>query len=176
MNLLYNQSLLSKLVQSEYLFLDTNILISALQYPTFFELIQKVRRKKIILLSTPSVFFEFLRGGDSLEEFKKRLNFYDNLLTTWPIEKQIVNSEEAIVVLQKVCPHVSYTDFLLGVCLYKLSGSYLLTGDHSAFPLSVFNREETITLDEGVTIRNYGLYSLSMEKFRKAALNILKNK
>lgn len=68
---------------------------------------------------------------------------------------------------------MSYTDFLLCTCLYKFSRSFLLTENHSDCPLDILDRLHVITIDTEKDIRNYGIYKLSIDKYKLAAQKII---
>lgn len=111
-----------------------------------------------------SLFFEFTRGSDTLISFKTRAKFLTELADIWPIERYLDQIEEAMVVLQKLgSRQMSYTDFLLCVCLYK-------------FPVQVFERKGIITVDAGEDIRNHVVFQLSKQKFSNVAEGILRRR
>lgn len=95
--------------------------------------------------------------------------------STLPVERYLDGFEAFTLVSQRLKGGMSYTDFLLCVCLYKYRNSktFLISGDLNDIP-SFFTREHVITIDTGNDIRNYGIYKFSDERFNKAAENILK--
>lgn len=168
---------LTSALSNSYLFLDTTAFITAIAYEeTFGKLLANLKSNGCALLTIPSVLFEFSRGSDSVEIFNKRAKYLEGLAEVIPIEKFLDQLTDLMVVFQKIGGQMSYTDFLLGACLYQFPGSYLLTENHKDFPAPIFNREHVITVCTDKDIRNHALFTLSKEQFSKAAENILKNK
>jgi len=178
MKILHDSILVDDLKNS-YLFLDTNVFIGALlsELPIY-EFLKNLSSHGCSFLSIQSVLFEFTRGGGTIENFHKRAKFIiEDLKTTiYPIEKELGNLEDLIVVLQKIKADASYTDFLLTACLYKFPNAFLLTENHKDFPTEILDRKHLITVDTDKEIRNYAVYQFSLEKYAKAAENILKEK
>lgn len=176
MKILHDSTLVDNLKNSN-LFLDTNVFIGAL-FPgsPISELLKKLSHNECAFLSIQSVLFEFTRGGNTIETFDKRLKFItEDLKTTiYPIEKELDKLEDLIIVLQRIKADASYTDFLLTACLYKFPEAFLLTENHKDFPTEILDRKYLITIDTDKDIRNYAVYQFSLEKYAKAAENILK--
>lgn len=176
MKILHDSTLINNLKDSN-LFLDANVFIGALSPNSpIADLLKNLSLNDCAFLSIQSVLFEFTRGADSIETFNKRSKFItEDLKTTiYPIEKELDKLEDLIVVLQKIKSDASYTDFLLTACLYKFPKAFLLTENHKDFPLEILDRKHLITIDTGRQIRNYAIYQFSLEKYSKAAENILK--
>ncbi|OGD62039.1 hypothetical protein A2160_00555 [Candidatus Beckwithbacteria bacterium RBG_13_42_9] len=183
----YDDNLLASKLKGSYLFFDTDVLIALTYYQPllndFLSLLQNIECSFLII---PSVQFEFTRGSETIEKYNERLEYLKKYFVTYPIEKHLDSEDmkEYIVVLQRIIGSfkpgqktMSYTDFLLSACLYKFkSHSYLITENHRDFTPSIFDRLCLVTLDTENDIRNLGIYNLSLEKFSKAALDVLKNK
>lgn len=175
MNIYYPPTLLTELTNS-YLFLDTNTFIGAISFPEIFEdLIKSLKDVGCVYLTIPSVVFEFTRGTESVRDFNKRTKFITDLSFIYPIEKQLNSLENLTIILQKIQGSVSYTDFLLIACLYKFPKAFLISANHKDCPLDILDRKFVITVDTDKEIRNYGIYQISLEKFNKAAENILRS-
>jgi len=144
-------------------------------YPEeFSHLFEELESFDLHLLTTPSVLFEFTRGTDSVEKFNERYDYVSNLASIYPIARNLDDMEKEIVVIQQVQGKISYADFLLYLCLCKFkSKGYLMTSDHKDFSTNILTRECVITCDNGKSIHNYGIYSLSSSKYRKAYKNVL---
>lgn len=177
MKIYYDSSLITGLGNS-FLFLDTTAFIAALNYKKEFgELFKSLKDQGCSFLTIPSVFFEFTRGSDTLISFKTRAKFLTGLADIWPIERYLDQIEQAMVVLQKLgSRQMSYTDFLLCVCLYKFPSAYLLTENYHHIPVQVFERKGVITVDAGEDIRNHVVFQLSRQKFSNAAEGILRRR
>ncbi len=178
MKILHDSTLVDNLKNS-YLFLDTNVFVGAL-FPNLpiYEFLKKLSSSECTFLSIQSVLFEFTRGGGTIENFHNRAKFItEDLKTTiYPIERELDNLEDLIVVLQRIKADASYTDFLLTACLYKFPNAFLLTENHKDFPTEILDRKYLITIDADKEIRNYAIYQFSVEKYAKAAENILKER
>lgn len=161
------------------LLIDTNILITAVNYSEYLEFLVGLKEKGCGFVTVDSVYFEFIRGSNCIEFLNSRIEFFKELkISVYPIEQELSSLQEGIVVLQKVLKNSDYTDFKLCLCLYRFRDSsldkyYVLTENHKHFPLDILTRKHLITLDTGLEIRNQAMYELSKEKLEKAASNIL---
>lgn len=154
----------SSLDNLKYVFLDTNIYVAAIADDDFVEFLTTLHQN-VVFFTIEQVVFEFTRGSDSLEQYNKRLRFLESLTDTiYPIHKHKDQSREFTVLMQKCRPQGQYTDFMLCLCLYALPDAYLFTGDHSAMPLELFDREYIITTDTTKNIQSLGFYKLNMNK------------
>lgn len=173
MKILYDPKLLSDL-SGKFIFVDTNIFISVLNFPEEMgQLFKELKSADCSLITIPQVLFEFTRGSDNLDLFNKRQKFIQDLASIYPIERHFEEERAAVIVLQRILGSSSYTDFLLSLALCKFSDSYVISENHKDFPLQIFNREFVITVDTDKEIRNYGLYKLSQEKFEREAAKLL---
>lgn len=173
MDIFYHQSLPTKLSYS-HLFLDTNTFIGAISFPEIFEtLFKELKGVNCAFVTIPSVVFEFTRGTESIKDFNKRAKFITDLSLVYPIERYLDGLEDLIVVLQRIQGSISYTDFLLLACLYKFPKSFLISANHKDCPNEILDRKFVITVDTDKDIKTYGVYQFSLEKFNKAAENIL---
>jgi DNA invertase Pin-like site-specific DNA recombinase len=120
-----------------------------------------------------SVYYEFTGTSDNPDNYNKRVKLFEDLeIVIQPIERKMDEIKEFAYVLRKQTK-VDYADLLLCSCLYKMHGSYVLTENHKHFPLTLLDREDIITIDKSSDIRNIAVYSLSQEKFDKAAKKLL---
>lgn len=178
MKILHDSTLLDSLSDSD-LFIDTNVFIGALETSkdgSLLGLLDQLGMHGCAFITIQSVLFEFTRGGGSLQNFDKRLQFITNILKTtiYPIEKNLDDFEDLIVVLHNIRPKAGYTDFLLSACLYKFPNAFLITENHKDFPTEILDRKHVVTIDTGKEIRNYGIYKFSTKKYSRAAKSILK--
>lgn len=175
MKILYPPNLIVEIANSD-LFLDTNTFIGAISFPELFEeFFKQLKNNGCVYLTIPSVVFEFTRGVESIQAFNKRAEFITSLSSIYPIERHLNDLESLTIVLQRIQGSISYTDFLLLACLYKFPTSYLISANHKDCPLDILDRKFVITVDTEKDIRNYGIYKFSLEKFNKAAENMLKS-
>lgn len=176
MTILYDSSLVSSL-SNKYLFLDTNTFIAATKYRDHIgKLLLNLRNNGCSLVTIPSVLFEFTRTAQSVHDFDKQTKFLRSLSTIYPIERNLDESMMKVfmIVQQRICPRIKYTDFLLMACLYKFPNSYLITEDREDFSLKILDRKFIITFDTDKDIRNHSIYVFSLLKFNKVAEKILK--
>lgn len=173
---IYNCLNLSNNPRGSFLFLDNNCLIAIISHEEAFgDILEEFSQKGYAFTTIPSVAFEFSRS-DTIETHNKRVTFLKKYTSIYPIERHIDEFPDMMLVLQKACGKLSYTDFLLQCCLYKFSDSYLLTENHKDFLTTILDRTGIISPDGGdLAIRNIGLYKFSQEKYQKAAANILQN-
>lgn len=173
---IYNSTDFLDQCKNKTIFLDTNVLIGLVSIPPLEEFIISLKTQGNSLLTIPAVFFEFVRGADSISKFKKRSEIFDPSVlidAIYPIERHFEEMKEYILIFQKIAPKMSFSDFLLALCLAKFSDAYLLTENHLDFPVAIFDRKNVFTVDSDKQLRNYGLYQLSSEKFNKAAASIV---
>lgn len=161
-----------------YLFLDTSSLIAIVNYiDEFSHILYKLKENGRVLVTIPSVSFEFSRTN-SIEGYNARIQFIEEFVSIYPIEKYLHVFTPLVPVLHKTHGKLSYSDFLLYCCLYKFQGSILLTENHKDFTPTLLNREVTLTIDreDESQIRNIAVYSFSQYKYDKVAEKILENK
>jgi hypothetical protein len=162
-----NQVSLADDLSSGFVFLDTNTLIALSEVPEFLHLMLDIKEKGCQLLTIPPVTFEFART-DSLKKYTERIQFLNQICSTYPIEKNTDTNSPLFFVFNKVSPAAGYVDLFLYQALYKFSHAYVLTENHSHFPLSILDREHIITIDTGQrSIRNYAFYKMNMGKIGK---------
>lgn len=164
-----------------HLFLDTNIFIAALNYPYYLNFLYKLKSTGCDFMTIMPVLLEFTRGSSSLSNFEKRFHFIKELACIYPIERNLEELKEGMVVIQTIMGKMDYVDFLLTLCSYKfrlskLDSCYLLTENHNHYPLDILDRVHLITIDSGKQIRTHATYRLNIDKLNKAAENILKQK
>lgn len=177
--LLYDPKLVSR-CKNKWLFLDADVIIDALNYEELLNLLRTLKETEAELLTIQSVFFEFMRGTQSIEAFNANINFFENLVTVYQIENRnakLDGLEDFIVVMARIGGNKSYADFLLAACLYLFKNEALVrTGNNKHFPTSIFDRPEIITADYDSEIKSYGVYKFSDAKFNRVAKSILAGK
>lgn len=176
MTILHDPKLVSNL-KNKYLFLDTNTFIAASKHGDYIgKLLLNLRNNGCSLVTIPSVLFEFTRTAQSVLDFDKQTKFIRSLAMIYPIERSLDESRMKVfmIIQQRVCPRIKYTDFLLSVCLYKFPDSYLMTEDREDFSLRILDRKFIITFDSDKDIRNHSIYSFSQSKFNNVVEKILK--
>lgn len=172
MEIHYHKEIISNLGVG-YLFIDTCTLILVTSYlEQFGEIISQLEQQGKVLVTIPSVAFEFTRTNN-VESYNTRARFLNNHVSIYPIEKHLGGFNALTPVVQKINPGASYSDFLLYCCLYKFNQSHLLTENHKDFTTALLNRETILTVDTEKQIRNTALYSFSMPKYEKIAAQIL---
>src|SRR5258708_1221461 len=160
-----------------YLFIDTCTLILITNYQKeFANILDELKAQGKQLVTIPSVAFEFTRT-DSISAYNTRTKFLENYVSIYPIEKYLDGLNNALtLIVQKLNPNASYSDFLLYYCLYKFDSkqTHLLTENHKDFKTAILDRESIFTIDTDKDIRNTALYSFSTIKYEKVAAQILK--
>lgn len=175
MSLLLNNKLYEKL-KTSYVVLDTGIFIKALKNEEIKDFLFKLKKSGCSFFTIPSVYWEFIRVSNSLEDFKKQSEFFFALVDyIYPIEKEIDNYGDFMMVSSKINSSMPYTDFLLAVLLYhhKESKCYLFSSDLKDFRREIFDRS-IITWYDDNEVENLALFRLNKRKYQKAASNIIK--
>lgn len=164
MQIIHSEKLIDALDKG-LLFFDTNILIGMIEYPQIFsDLMNKLIPTKCSFLTIPQVRFEFTRGATTVEKYNDRIKFLDQFkFGIYPIDNHTNSFFELIPVLHKVSKGISYTDFLLCLCLCKFTSAYLVSEDRD-IPANLFDRVYVITIDTDKDLRSYGVYRYSKEK------------
>jgi hypothetical protein len=174
MKIFYDKNLISKLAGG-FLFLDTNSLISLINFEGLFtDFLIEIKNVDCALLTIPSVVFEFSRT-ENIGEYNKRTAFIKAIVDVYHIEKHLEEMQELVPVIHKIGGRLQYTDFLLYACLYHFKNkAFLMTENHKDFQTSILDRDIVLTIDtDGIQIRNTGIYSLNFDKYNKAAQKIL---
>ncbi len=152
--------------EAKSVFLDTNIFVAATGSKDFLAFLKNLKDNHgFVYFTIPQVVYEFTRGSNSIDTYNKRAEFIDHIVdAVYPIDRHIDYSREFIVLMQKYRPRGQYTDFLLCICLYTMQSAYLLTSDHSAMPLEVFEREFFVSTDNTKEFQNIGLYKIDEQR------------
>lgn len=158
---IYHDSKLLQYLSNSFIFIDTNVLIGAIKHELLFgKLLNDLKRTECSFITINSVVFEFVRGTESAEDLNKRYDFVKEMCAIYPIERHEEDIKGAVLSFKSLGKSMSYTDFLLCVCLKKLKGAFLMTSDLKDIPLKFFERVEVITIDTDSEVRNYGIYRL----------------
>lgn len=157
-------------LSTKYLFIDTNVLVGMLNYPKLFAtLLDELSDAGCAFITIPQVLFEFTRGVYSISDYKKRTEFLPaNNISIYPIDRHLNEFEELPLIVHKVSKGISYTDFLLCLCLCKFPSAYLMSEDRG-IPTAIFDRKHLITVDTEKDLRTFGIYAHSMEKLDSVA-------
>lgn len=167
--------------KSATIFLDTNVFILASRRTELLELLAELQIHGAAFVTTSSVVFEYTRGSRSIGELKSRREFIAGIVSRimsigslFEHEKNDVFS--AVMSLLVRSGDSQYTDFLLAVALYQYrllpEPAYVLTSDVKAFPLSIFNIEGVITVDNEKEVANEYLISLNKEHYVTVAKKV----
>jgi predicted nucleic acid-binding protein len=153
--------------EHSYLLVDTNVLIGSLNVEELRDLLHEFKSHNCALITIPSVFFEFIRGSNSIDSFNKRSEYLESLVTIFPIEKIVDQLEEFIVIYQKYADKAEYSDFLLAACAFHLDSS-ILTENVKDFPSGIFSKQAVITLYDDSKVRNYSILHVDKGRYRQA--------
>lgn len=175
MRLLHRPSLATDL-SSSFILLDSTALIDASQSDDFLQLLTNIVGSGCSFITIPSVVYEYTRSSISIEQFEKQLEFLKELRVT-VINKieEIIQSEQVFLVAYNKAFGTrkergpSYTDSLLCALAYKYRNSSLkiMSANHKDIPMSIFERQDLITIDVGGELRTEGIYEFSESRFGK---------
>ncbi len=170
---LINTPDLVKDLENGYLFFDTNILVAVVEYPDMFgDFLGDLSQQGCSFLTVPQVQFEFTRGSGTVERYNERIKFLDDFkFSKYPVDKHADEFPELVLMLHKVSRGISYTDYLLCLCMCKFTTSYLISEDRD-IPTALFDRKHIITLDTEKDIRSFGVYQLSESKMKAISKTI----
>lgn len=164
-------------ISDSNLFFDTNAIILAYKFADLLSPLWKdLQERGCVFLTTSSVFFEFIRGADTVEKFNDKVGFVKTLFGNGviQIEKIIgINLNSTMVVFKKMNDNLSFTDFLLCAALKFYPDSLLISSDTGDLTTRLLDRIDVLTIDTDKNVHNYGIYKFSTSKYNKAATNIL---
>jgi hypothetical protein len=162
-------------LSKETLLVDSTALIDAAKSDEFLKLLQEISSGGCILVTIPSVVYEYTRTADTITEYNKRLDFISELgiVVLNRLEETAEKHQVFAVAYNKSLNRKekgpSYTDALLctTVYAYKHKNMMLLTANHKDIPSSIFDRTEFITIDISGDLRVEAIYKFSPTKFSK---------
>lgn len=158
-------------LKRKHILVDTNFLIDASHNEECFSsIINSLIKNECTLVTIDGVYHEFIRGRKSIEDYKKMINFYENIIDREiPYEKSIKENANTLTkVLLKRSSQISYVDILLLATLMKYQSSmYLLSKDKSDIPIFLFPVKATIPIDSGETNYFYSIYSFDEKNYQK---------
>lgn len=175
MKLQHTPTLPSDLSESS-IFIDSTALIHASKSDEFLTLLSNITSEGCIFYTIPSVVYEYTRTANTLEGYKKRLEFIKELgIVVFNRVEEMIEAHRVFLVAYNRQFKVkennrgpSYTDSLLCAMAYKhrASGPYIMTANHKDMPASIYDRTELITLDIGGELQTEALYRFSDTKFK----------
>lgn len=174
MKLLHQQNLSTEL-STRHVFIDSTALIHAAYSEEFLELLTDIVEHGCLLLTIPSVVYEYSRSADTPEKFKQRLEFIKalNISILNRVEEEVVKHSVFLIAYNRTFNRrnvgPSYTDSLLCAMAYRFKhmNPLILSSNHRDIPLSIFNRVGLITVDVSGNLENEALYEFSEDKFTK---------
>lgn len=162
---------LKRLLSRKHILLDTNVIIDAYQSPIAFqELFQHFEQAPCALTISWQVRFELFRKAydqnyrDRLQEFIDSLGIF---ILPSGMEKDFYPDALAIanVYAKKSIKAPSFVDCMIAAHIKRhASDLFLLTRNHSDFPLFLFDRKATWAIDNDKDVIALGLYEFSIQK------------
>ncbi len=126
---------------------------------------------------------EFFRGAKSISDMSKKVDYIESIVGDVILPTGEHSSESGAVNL--IEPHflvaygragksVSYTDYLLAKTIkhYK-ERAYLMTGNHSDFPVSIFDRKHIVSIGYEDKVKTFGVFSFDQSKYDSKLKNLL---
>lgn len=179
--MLLQQPQLATSLKDSFVFLDTNVFSIGSRSSSLLEFLTDLNNNKICtFVSIPSVFFELVRGSNSLSVYNENANFYREIVSSTHPTKTFEDQPEFSIVMAKTnASNKSYTDFLLAAALYNYRNSgkvFLLTTDIHAFP-EFFEVHSIITAteDKSNEVRNLAFITFNLDKYALVAAKIIKD-
>jgi len=123
--------------------------------------------RRLKLEDTPSVSSgSFIRGSNTIEEYKKRQAFIEEIVeTVLPIEPTLIKEvKNVMLTYRNFGRNTAITDFFLSGTLKRYGKVFLMTGNNKDFPTVIFDREGIITNDISKEPKFYGIYKFSENK------------
>lgn len=178
MNLLHTPQLADALSNSTVI-IDSTALINASKSDEFLELLSSCVAKGCSFMTISAVVHEFTRGAKDTTQLDSQLQFINGLsIAVVPRVEDMAKTDENKTFLfaynnaatgNRGEKGPSYADSLLCLLAYKYrhSGVKLLTANHRDIPLSMFDRDELITMSISGELRTEAMYSFSESKYSK---------
>lgn len=141
--------------------MDTNLLIDEYSHvDNYKEFLDALQKANVKLVSLEFVKFEFVRSK-TIDVVRRKEEHFSKLISKIllldeEVEKAVIPVMEEYKQYMEGLP---LTDLVLGACLKRYSGLYLLTRDHTDFPTTVFDRLHIFNIEGIRDIRTYGVYA-----------------
>ncbi len=167
--LIAKQTLDLSSLKKVHLLIDTNFLIDSIKNRDLYkQIFDEFKKNECTLVSIDAVFYEFTRGTRSLEEYKKKVDFYSILIhSTLPTNKLTnENVSNLNKVLLKRAEHLSYIDaLLLGTLMLYDSEIYLLTKDRSDISTDLFPIKLSFIIENDDSNRFFSIYDFDKKNY-----------
>lgn len=164
---------------SSFVFLDTNVFIDAYNNPELFRKeFDNLKDNGHVLLTLNTVALEFLKGSRSIQEYKKKQEFMNNIIEMiFSFTKDAEDMAlKLAIIFQSPGGNTAITDFYLGAILMKfqsLGSSCVLTKNHKDFPTTIFDRLSLLTIQGEKDVQVFGYYKFNRSKYSEILEKIL---
>jgi len=176
LNLLHTQSLVNNLSDST-LIIDSTALIDASKSEDFLKLLTDIAKAGCAFVTINAVIHEFTRGAKDIAQLNKQIQVINGLgIIVYPRLEDKIDKKDQVFLFAYNKTTIgnrsekgpSYIDSLLCLLAYKFkhTGIKILSANHKDIPLSIFNRDELITMDISGELRTEAIYSFSEDKFK----------
>lgn len=158
------------------LLLDTSALIEASNVEDFCSFLMRLSDNGLLLMTIPEVVDEFTRAAVDLRQYERYKTMLVDLgVVVWSdrvVDFEAVGLEKFFFVYNQAARDgkklPSCTDYKLCQRLFLVDGLKLLSGNHRDIPVSIFDREDLITIDHGRELHVEAIYALNKVKYREA--------
>lgn len=150
------------------LLVDTSLIIDISHHPAEFEpFFEQLEEVNCALVTIRDVRLEFLSKVKSTEQFKKNRDLIRRIILAYiDVETaDMFNNNAFLFEFAKQSSKFSSVDFLLAKALQQ-PGLRLITSNHSDFTTRLFDVDHVITGVFENSIRSYGVYKLSENKYQ----------
>lgn len=169
------KDLFSKL-DGKNILLDTCCLIHATKQPELIgKLLRDIKSSGASLFTIPIINLEFLRDVGTIEDFKKRQIFLNEITEgmVFPVETKLNDIPEFPMVMKNVHAKTSLADYLLVASLVIHHDVLLMTENHQDMPLGILDRISIMSFDNNNGIKTFGLYQINSDKYIRSVEKIL---
>lgn len=153
-----------------HILIDTSFLIDAYKYEKVFdEIIKPLRKSKRQLITIDAVLYEFVCGSKSIQEYNRRLNYFNAVIdATLPVDPFVISHCLGISrLLLSRGSHLSYVDGLLLASLvrYTHEKTYLLSKDRGDIPTTIFPIALTLNIETGQNNHAFSVYDFDKKYY-----------
>ncbi len=167
------------LPNNSHIIVDTSFLIDAYRNLKIFEeIFIAFNQSRFQLVTIDAVLYEFMCGSKSIEEYNRRLRYFNTIVdTTLPVDPHVISHCLNISkLLLTRGSHLSYADGLQIATLMRYSRmhTYLLSKDRGDIPITIFPIALTYIVETGINNFAFSMYAYNKESYTQGLVQLSK--
>jgi predicted nucleic acid-binding protein len=164
----------SATIRESTIILDANAFVNGYSYPTeFSSLLAELAGASCTLTTIEAVRIEFLSKNRSAQELAKKLNFYQETLTSPELPtitfKTELKEPSLLFAFGRQAQTFKAVDFMIAAAMKKYASKVvLLTNDHHDFTSQLFDLKALLPFTPPIGgVVPFGIYTFSEEKYTR---------